>query len=66
MHRLREAVYGKGHLHLIACTCYRKLPKLAEEKHRDVFVRLLEQLRVKFRFSRWLCGDAGPFPVADA
>jgi REP element-mobilizing transposase RayT len=51
MHKLREAVYGKGHLHLIACICYRKLPKLAEEKHRDVFVRLLEQLRVKFRFA---------------
>src|SRR5580692_9357745 len=37
-------------VHLIACTCYRRLPKLAEEKHRDVFVRLMEELRVKFRF----------------
>jgi REP element-mobilizing transposase RayT len=51
MRKTREAVYGKGHLHLIACTCYRKLPKLGEEKHRDVFVRLLEELRVKFRFA---------------
>jgi putative transposase len=45
-----ERVYGKGHLHLITCTCYQKQPKLEMEKHRDVFVRLLEELRVKFRF----------------
>jgi putative transposase len=51
MPKLREAVYGKGHLHLITCTCYQKLPKLAEEKHRNVFVRLMEELRVKFRFA---------------
>jgi len=51
MPKIREAVYGKGHLHLIACSCYRKTPKLAEEKHRDVFVRLMEELRVKFRFA---------------
>ncbi len=51
MSRFREAVYGKGHLHLIACAFYQKLPKLAEEKHRDVFVRLMEEVRVKFRFA---------------
>jgi putative transposase len=51
MPRHRAAVYGKGHLHLFTCVCFRHLPKLGEEKHRDVFVRLLEELRVKFRFS---------------
>lgn len=51
MPKLREPVYGKGHLHLIACNCFRQQPKLAEEKHRDVFMRLLEELRVKFRFA---------------
>ncbi|HUY80229.1 MAG TPA: transposase [Acidobacteriaceae bacterium] len=51
MAKFSDAVYGKGHLHLIACACSRKLPKLAEEKHRDVFVRLMEELRVKFRFA---------------
>jgi putative transposase len=50
MPKFREPVYGKGHLHLIACTCYQKQPKLGEEKHREVFARLLEELRVKFRF----------------
>lgn len=51
MPKLRAAVYGKGHLHLVTCTCYRKAQKLAEEKHRNVFVRLMEELRVKFRFA---------------
>ena len=51
MPKSREAVYGKGHLHLVTCVCFRKLPKLGEEKHRDVFVRLVEEVRVKFRFA---------------
>jgi len=50
MSKSREPVYGKGHLHLVTCGCYRKQPKLGLEKHRNVFVRLLEELRVKFRF----------------
>jgi putative transposase len=51
MPKFREAVYGKGHFHLIACSCFRQQPKLGEEKHRDVFMRLMEELRVKFRFA---------------
>jgi REP element-mobilizing transposase RayT len=51
MPKFREAVYGKGHLHFISCTCYQNLPKLTEEKHRNVFVRIMEELRVKFRFA---------------
>ena len=43
MPKFHEAVYGKGHLHLITCTCFQKLPKLGEEKHRDVFVRLMDR-----------------------
>ena len=50
MAKSREPVYGKGHLHFITCSCYRKQPKLGVEKHRNVFCRLLEELRVKFRF----------------
>jgi putative transposase len=50
MPKHQEAIYGKGHLHLIFCSCFQRLPKLGQEKHRDVFVRLLEELRVKFRF----------------
>lgn len=51
MSRFREAVYGKGHLHLVTCTCFQKQAKLGEEKHRDVFLRLVEEVRVKFRFA---------------
>jgi len=50
MAKSREPVYGKGHLHLVTCGCYLRQPKLGLEKHRNVFVRLLEELRVKFRF----------------
>lgn len=50
MPKHREPVYGKGHLHLIACYCFQHQHKLGEPKHRDVFLRLLEELRVKFRF----------------
>jgi putative transposase len=50
MGRRQEPVYGKGHLHLITCSCYWKEPKLGQEKHRYLFARLLEELRVKFRF----------------
>ncbi len=50
MAKNREPVYGKGHLHLITCGCFLKQPKLGLEKHRSVFARLLEELRVKFRF----------------
>jgi len=50
MAKNREPVYGKGHLHLVTCGCLLKQPKLGMEKHRNVFVRLLEELRGKFRF----------------
>lgn len=51
MPKIKSPVYGKGHLHLITCNCHQKLPRLGIEKHRDVFVRLLEEVRVKFRFT---------------
>lgn len=51
MPKLKSPVYGKGHLHLVTCECHRKQPKLGVEKHREVFVRLLEEVRVKFRFA---------------
>lgn len=51
MPKMKSPVYGKGHLHLIVCECHRKQPKLGVEKHRDVFVRILEEVRVKFRFA---------------
>src|SRR5487761_1267349 len=55
MAKIHNRMYGAGHLHLIVCTCYQSQPKLGMEKHRDVFVRLLEEIRVKFRFA--VAGD---------
>jgi putative transposase len=43
-------IYGKGHLHFITCRFFDHLPKFSVEKHRNLFVQLLEEVRVKFRF----------------
>jgi putative transposase len=43
-------VYGKGHLHFITCSCYLHDRKLMEEKHRNLFLQLLEEIRRKFHF----------------
>jgi REP element-mobilizing transposase RayT len=42
--------YGAGELHFITSVCYRRQPKLGEEKHRAVFLQLLEQTAHKFGF----------------
>jgi REP element-mobilizing transposase RayT len=42
--------YGKGELHFITSVCYRRQQKLAEEKHRALFLQLLEQIAHKFGF----------------
>ena len=42
--------YGKGELHFITSVCFRRQPKLAEEKHRALFLQLLEQIEHKFGF----------------
>ena len=42
--------YGKGELHFITSACFRRQPKLAEEKHRALFLQLLEQIEHKFGF----------------
>lgn len=42
--------YGKGELHFVTSVCYRRLPKLADEKHRALFLQLLEQTARTFGF----------------
>jgi REP-associated tyrosine transposase len=46
----RRRVYGAGELHFITSICYRRLPKLGEEKHRALFLQLLEQTARTFGF----------------
>jgi putative transposase len=37
--------YGKGHLHFITFSCYRRLPLLKTARSRDTFVRELRKVR---------------------
>ena len=48
-HRLRR-YYGGGHLHFITCSCYRRLALLGNARHRDSFLRILEEVRRRYRF----------------
>jgi putative transposase len=42
--------YGKGHLHFITFSCYRRLPLLKSARARDIFVRELAKLREELGF----------------
>jgi putative transposase len=43
-------IYGRGDWHFITCSCYRRLPFLGSDGHRDVFLKVLEQTRKKYQF----------------
>ena len=42
--------YGKGHLHFITFSCYRRLPFLKSAHARDVFVQELARVRNEMNF----------------
>ena len=42
--------YGQGHLHFITCSCYRRLPLLARVHARNQAVRILGEVRAKYKF----------------
>ena len=42
--------YGAGHLHFITCSCYQRRRFLGTARRRDLFLRLLEETRLKYRF----------------
>ncbi|HXE89328.1 MAG TPA: transposase [Terriglobales bacterium] len=42
--------YGEGHLHFITCSCERRRPLLGTPARRDLFLRILEQVRRRYRF----------------
>ncbi len=44
-------IYGQHHLHFITCSCYRRLPGLADPSHRTAFVRQLDKLRTRYAFA---------------
>jgi putative transposase len=43
--------YGRGHLHFITITCYRRLPLLRSVRARNVFVQMLGEARDRYGFS---------------
>jgi putative transposase len=43
--------YGRGHLHFITFTCYRRLPLLRSVRVRNVFVHILDEVRDRYGFS---------------
>jgi putative transposase len=42
--------YGRGHLHFITFTCYRRLPLLRSVRARNAFVQILGQVRDRYSF----------------
>jgi len=45
-----ERWYGGGDLHFITCSCYHRQAQLASPERRDLFLRVLEQARTRYRF----------------
>jgi putative transposase len=43
--------YGAGHLHFVTCSCYQRKPLLGRARTRNLFVRLLGEVRDRYRFS---------------
>ena len=48
--RLRR-IYGLRDFHFITCSCYRRQPLLGTRHARDVFLRIFEQVRRKYKFA---------------
>jgi putative transposase len=42
--------YGFKHLHFITCSCYRRLPLLGRARARNIFVKILGEVRDRFGF----------------
>ena len=42
--------YGLGHLHFITCSCYRRLPLLASARAKNLFVKILGEVRDRCGF----------------
>ena len=44
-------IYGRGHLHFITFSCYRRVPFLRSVRARNVFVQILGEVRDRYGFS---------------
>jgi putative transposase len=43
--------YGLRHLHFITCSCYRRLPLLASTRAKNLFVKILAEVRDRYGFA---------------
>jgi putative transposase len=43
--------YGLGHLHFITCSCYRRLPLFASARAKNLFVKILGEVRDRHGFA---------------
>lgn len=43
--------FGQGHLHFITCSCYRRLPLFASVRAKNLFVKILGEVRHRYGFS---------------
>jgi putative transposase len=50
MRRNLRRYYGSGDLHFITCSCYQRQPLLATPQQRDLFLTVLELMRVRYQF----------------
>jgi putative transposase len=50
MRRKLKRYYGAGDLHFITCSCYRRQPVPGTPRRRDLFLSVLERMRVRYRF----------------
>jgi putative transposase len=44
-------IYGRGHLHFITFSCYRRVPFFRSVRAKNVFVQILDQVRDRYGFS---------------
>lgn len=42
--------YGNDYLHFLTCSCYHRQPWLANEERRDLFLKILEEVRQRYQF----------------
>ncbi len=45
-----ERRYGQRHLHFITCSCYRRRPFLGTARKRDLFLKILSEVRTRYQF----------------
>ncbi len=48
-HNLKR-YYGSGTLHFLTCSCYHRKPWLGSARRRDLLLKVLEQVRRRYRF----------------